>query len=132
MFHVGGTLQQVNNFGGRIYYQVNGGSGRAFKYMPHPEDEPVAALDFFGVGFSYPSNVIGLSKVTGGTVARVKGVAATLFSVDAVNRVTADSIDDMRIYACGGVLYNKTQLLFEEAISAAPGEWDRIFRLLNS
>lgn len=132
MFHVGGVLRQMKTFGDRMYYEVIGGSGRAFKYLVHPETEPVVRLDFFGVGFSYPPNAIALSKVVGGTIGRVKGPAATLFSVDALNRVTSDGIEDMRIYDCGGVLHDKAQLLFEETISADPKEWDRIFHLLNS
>lgn len=133
MFHVGGTVQRMDQTSGdRIYYRIAGGAGRAFKFIAHEEAEPVDKSDFFGAGFPYRASAIALSKVSGGTVARVKGAVAATFSIDCMSRVTSDGITDMRIFHCGGDLFNKTQLLFEEAISGDPGEWERIFRLLNS
>ena len=60
MYHIGGTLKRIEELheGGRIYYEIVGGTGRAFKFIAHPEDEPVVKDDFFGVGFPYQSRVL--------------------------------------------------------------------------
>lgn len=132
MYHLGGTLRRMHTEHGRTYYEIVGGVGRAFKFMPHPENEPVGKRDFFGVGFPYNEYVIVLYKVTGGSVARVKADVQRMFSIDALGRVTADGIEDVRLYQCGGELADNVQILFEETISDVGGEWDKIFRLLNS
>lgn len=133
MYHIGGTLRRVGDLdGGRIYYEIIGGAGRAFKFMPHLELEPVGKDEFFGVGFPYHARVLAFSKVTGGTVARVRADVQPKFSIDAISRVTADGIEDVRIFHCGGELIDKVQLLFEELVSDIGGEWERVFRLLNT
>lgn len=133
MYHIGVTLRPSGNDGARIYYQiVNSAGGRAFKFMPHSEEEPVEKSDFFGVGFPYPPDMVALSKVSGGTIARAKTNTQCAFLVDPTARVTAEGIEDVRLYHCGGELADKVQILFEETISGVHGEWNRIFSLLNS
>ncbi|AKM78266.1 MAG: hypothetical protein UY31_C0057G0008 [Candidatus Wolfebacteria bacterium GW2011_GWE1_48_7] len=130
MYHVGGRLWR-RDAGGRIYYETLGGPGRSFKFMPHLEDDVVTAADFFAVGFPYLEERLALVPMDEGTVAVVKGDVHPIFSIDALDRVTPDSIHDMRIFS-SGELADKVCLLFEELVSDADGAWDRVFYALNS
>lgn len=130
-YHVGGTLLRLQESGSEIQYEVVDGSARAFKFMPHPETQVMGKNDFFGVGFPYRPDDIALSKITGGTIARVKGDARRIFFVDAISRVTDRGIEDLRFYPLGCDFAEKIRIIFEETVSGRPDEWDRTFRLLN-
>jgi hypothetical protein len=131
-FHMGGTLTYRGVESDRIHYEIIRGSGRAFKFMKHPEYEPVEKSEFFGAGFPYAPRELTFSKVTGGTVARVRCDVQRAFCADAVCRVTAYGIEDVRLFHCGGELFDAVQTVFEDTVSNVGGEWERILRLLSS
>lgn len=135
MFHLGGVLQPLPKGNDRIYYRIKGGcgGGRAFKFLAHTLDKPVVKEDFFGVEFPYLPDMITLSAVTGGTIARVRHTIQRTFVVDTTCRVTtAGAVEDMRVFLCGEDLVNMMQLLFGEMISGVDGEWDDFSRLLHT
>lgn len=135
MFSMGGAVtcgRRESDICDRIYYQTVGGVGRAIKFVPHAESDSVQREDFFGVGFPYPAHALCLTRLQAGTVARVKGIALRpAFSIDAISRVTADGVDDVRIFDRADSLICAVHTVFEEFISDSEDEWRKMLRLLD-
>lgn len=131
LFYANGVLTQAHEQGSRIYYTLTGGEGRAFKFIRHSDPQSVPKEAFCSWGFPYSREMLALSVIKSGAIARVtKPIAQSRFSIDALGRVTEVAIQDIRVYENPAVLVDRARVIFEELMTGTDAEWEWIFRLM--